>query len=253
MPIPKTTKKRKPARKRGVKGDPAPSLPSLAAVGAGPTLATGAIHVPRENLPWTYCASPIAVQCLRGRIVPRMAKASMVPGLNGNGRHVDGGKGYLAELDSRGYVRIPHTFECIAFGEVRAPGSVEDSTYLTRHRGQHAGHEVDYWTDAWVRPRLLGPMTRWDRDPEGWADFLGRVMELIHPGEIDPAQIEIAVDPLLRRAHQVMHAETPHSRLVLTQLLTHIPAEYVPDDLSDLYRRHHDREQRDHSAKSAPE
>lgn len=205
--------------------EPRVQTPSLAA-GYTPSLSGGVLRVPARRGPWTFMVSPVAVRCYHGQILPRLAKAWHEPGLNGNGRHPGRGEGAIAKFEGSDWRRIPHDIACVAFGENR-PGSVAlESTYLNHHRGRLGKAMVSYYTDAWHRPRSIGPMTTWQFDPDGWADFLARCWETIWPGELDEVQIRLAVDPLVRRFEAASRRDSIPAQQVVEAVLLHLPPKH---------------------------
>ena len=210
---------------------------------AGPSVASfanGPLIVPGSCDAWTWCVSPVALQCHTGRIVPRLAKAWHTPGLGGNGRDLGRGEGFVASLRDRyGYQPVPHDIECVAFGESRTEPA--PSTYLDRYEGVTVNDlPCVYHTDAWHRPRVLGNLTIWDWDAAGWLDFLGRCLRIVTPGDLDPVQIELAMAPLIRSIRRLLDRKDERAAGALEQHLAHLPAEHAPADLQkriDRFRR----------------
>jgi hypothetical protein len=172
--------------------------------------------------------------CRHGKVLPRLAKAWHTPGMNGNGKDPNGhGQGFVASLQDRGWAHIPHDLECEAFGVRRTRSSVPHSTYLDRY--EQATREgfppVVYWADAWHRPRVLGSRTVWDFDETGWLDFLGRCLAFISPGELDPAQIAVAVEPLVSACRALADRPDVRGKRALRDHLRHLPPASVPEDL----------------------
>jgi len=222
---------------------PAGGMISLAGPAIGPSLAGSAVTVPRERLPWTYLVSPIRLRCYRGQILPCLAKASHAPGLNGNARQPGRGEGFIAALVADGWHQVPHGIECVAFGETRTAamcGRAIESTYLTHHRGLLHRRPASYYTDAWHRPRVIGPLTRWSFDEDGWVDFLGRCLKLVWDKPLDEIQIELAVEPVIRRLRTSLGRDTIPCKQAVGACLTHLPAEHVPADLREMYDAHHE-------------
>ena len=199
-----------------------------------PTFSSGILRVPARRGPWTFCVSPVAVRCYRGQILPRLYKAYHESGLNGNGRHKGKGEGAIAAKEANGWIRVPHEIPCVAFGENRPGSAPLESTYLTRHRGRLGKATVDYFTTAWRRPRSIGPMTSWAFDPDGWQDFLARAWKIAWPDELDQVQIELAVNPLLRRFESAVSSNSIPSRQVVEAVLTHLPPEYDTPQIAEL-------------------
>ena len=210
--------------------------PTFARLG-GPTLAKQTLLLRGPRSAWHYCVSPGALQCFRGHIVPRLAKAIMRPGLAGNGRTDTGGHGALSELQTRGYKLVPHDMTVVAWGETRTAQTVKDSTYLVRWDGQTSiGQRVTYWADAWERPRVLGAQTIWERDDEGWLDFLLRCLDLVTPrDELLPEQVEIAIHPIKARLNTLLDREGKRADRLRKEALGHLPLEYWPEDYREQY------------------
>lgn len=186
---------------------------------------------------WTYCASPTELMCAGGKIVPWLAKAWHTPGLNGNGRSLNTGDGFIAALTTKGMREIPHEIECVAFGEVRTVEDYPYSTYIVRHE---AGGKV-WHGDAWHRPRSVGVLTVWDFDAEGWFDFLERCLAYVWPGEdgqpaeLDPVQVEIATLSAIRAIRSGRDRQDPRGQRAVLGNLRNLPKEHAPPDILPLY------------------
>lgn len=213
------------------------SGPSLAGPSlSGGSLANGPLPLPRARDRWTYMVNAGKLHCVRGEIVPSLAKAWHTPGLNGNGAALGRGEGYMASMVADGWTAIPHNFDCVAFGESRASAPL--SAYLDRYEGVAQGRGVVYHSDAWSRPRRIGHLVTWDRDHDGWADFLRRCLALVTPGDLDPMQIAIAVEPLAAGIRGLLDRDDARGRRLLAQHLTHMPTEHCPPDLVEVLEAH---------------
>jgi hypothetical protein len=169
--------------------------------------------------------------CMDGRIVPRLAKAWHTPGLNGNDKGPGHGDGFLMTLSKSGWKPVPHGMTCVAFG-------TERTDYLSRWQGRvgESSSIVDYWTDAWHRPRQIGHLTRWEFDAEGWRDFLSRCLEVVWTGDLDPLQIELATAPVIRTLRSCLGRESIPARQAVAACCRNLPEEHVPADLLEVYR-----------------
>lgn len=207
---------------------------------AGPSavsFAGATMLLPGPRDAWTWCVSPTALQCDHGAIVPRLAKAWHTPGLGGNGRELGRGEGFVAALRDRfGYLPVPHDIECVAYGETRTVAA--PSTYLDRYDGVDVkGRPCVYYTDAWHRPRRLGATTVWDWDADGWRDFLGRCLRLVTPGELDPVQVQIATEPLIRSIRRLLDRKDERAASTMELYLAHLPPDLAPPDLRKRIKR----------------
>ena len=205
--------------------------PSLAgpALARGNTMARAVLQLPGSRDAWTYCVSPTRLQCMDGEILPELAKAWHTPGMNGNGAGAGQGQGFVSNLMAAGYTPIPHDLDCVAFGESRAGAAL--SSYLDRHEGISAGQPVVYHSDAWHRPKQLGHLTSWDFDREGWKAFLRQCLAIVSPDGLVDMQVQIAVNPVLRRIRAAQDREDARGRRMLSQLVNHLPVEFIPADL----------------------
>lgn len=199
---------------------------------AGPSLGSGPLPLPGQRDPWTYMASPTKLRCYRGVILPALAKAWHTPGLHGNGRDWGRGEGYQSNMMGIGFVSVPHDMTCTAFGAVRV--NPEVSAYLDRYQGVAQGRGVTYYSDAWHRPRRIGHLVAWDFDESGWMAFLGECLRTVHPGDLDPVQIEIATAPLITSIRSAQDRSDERGRRTVVELLAHLPPEHTPDDLAAL-------------------
>ncbi len=207
-----------------------PSLagPSLA---RGNTLSRAALQLPGNREAWTYCVSPTRLHCVDGEILPELAKAWHTPGMNGNGAGRGQGQGFVSNLMAVGYTPVPHDIACEAFGASRAGASL--SSYLDRHEGISSGRPVVYHSDAWHRPKQLGHLTSWEFDREGWKVFLRQCLALVSPEGLVELQVQIAVNPVLRRIRAAEDRDDARGRRMLAQLVSHLPPEFVPADLME--------------------
>jgi hypothetical protein len=204
--------------------------PSLA---AGPALTRGAMPLPGQRDPWTYCVSPTRLHCIEGRILPTLAKAWHTPGSNGNSASPDSrGQGFVANLMAVGYTAVPHDIAAVAFGEDRANAQV--STYLDRYEGVSDGRKVVYYSEAWKRPRRIGHLVNWEIDRDGWLDFLQSCLDLVCPDGLIQVQVDLALEPTLRRLRAAQDREDSRGRRMMATLLRHAPTEHLPPDLADL-------------------
>lgn len=204
--------------------------------GSSPALSgSGRITLTRNRDAWTYYCNPMILTCLRGHIVPELAKAFHTPGLNGNGRGPSEGQGWGANLMGEGYVQIPHNFVTTAFG--KPGGDPNYSTYCVRHEMKDAAGRVlfVYHEEVWRRPRVIGNRTIWIGsecfDEEGRLDFLRRCLEYVSPGGLDPAQIEVATAPLIRDIREAMKRGDPRAIAHAKGRIEAIPAEHIPGDI----------------------
>lgn len=209
-----------------------PSLagPSL----AGPSLAgPGRLLLPRHRDRWTYMASPTVLHCIRGKIVPRLAKAWHTPGQGGNGMSYGTGAGYVTGLTQWGYVAVPHNIAVDAFGKSRASAPL--STYLDRHVGATAsGQPVVYHCDAWQRPESIGHLTHWTQDHDGRLAFLVQVRGIIAPSGLLDMQVRLATEPLIKHIRRMMDRSDPASKRETLTALLNLPLEHAPPDLKGL-------------------
>lgn len=207
---------------------PASNGPAL----AQPALARGDdLTLTRSSEAWTYWGNPMVLQCMQGKIVPQLAKALFTPGLNGNGKHRSRGEGWGRSMAEQGYVAIPHDIECVAFGK---PRRGELSNYFERIEA--TGHVLH--VEAWRRPRVIGRQTLWTAagcfDEAGWIDFHVRCMAIVSPGELDEAQIEQAMAPLLREIKEARSRSDDRAKLRLAKLLSNVPLAYAPRDIKSM-------------------
>lgn len=202
------------------------------AFAAGSSFARQDLRLPRQRDAWTYCVSPTRLFCVDGQILPELAKAWHTPGIQGNPAGTNRGQGFVGNMIAQGYQPVPHDLPCQAFGAPRAGSPV--STYLDRYEGVSRGRRVVYYSDAWHRPRQLGHLTSWEHDRAGWLDFLERCLALVSPDGLVDLQVQLAVAPVLRRVRAAQDRDDARGRRMLAQLLSHLPAEHVPDDLRHL-------------------
>lgn len=204
---------------------PAMSTPSLAS--------TGSITLPGSNDPWDYMGNPMALICYHGEIVPSLAKVYRTPGLNGNSGDRSGA-GAVARMSREGYVSVPHDFECIAWGKSREGAAL--STYIDRYEQFNPDGQLlhVYHMEPWRRFRMLGHERITDYDHDGKLDFLKRLMKFISPGELDPAQVEVATRPLFREIRDNARRGTPRGDAHVKTLLVHVPRKYAPPDILAL-------------------
>lgn len=214
-------------------GGTGPSLAGPALAGRQ-ALAQQELRLPGQRDAWTYCVSPTKLQCVSGRILPELAKAWHTPGINGNPAGTNRGAGFISNLVAIGFQPVPHDLDCVAFGESRAGSPV--STYLDRHVGIDGDRRrVVYYSDAWTRPKRIGHLVRWERDHAGWLDFLDQCLALVCPtGELEPLQIELAMEPVIRRIRTAQDREDSRGRRMVDALLAQVPHEHLPPDLADL-------------------
>ena len=214
----------------------APSLagPSLA---GGPSLTRGAMPLPGQRDAWTYCVSPTRLHCIDGLILPTLAKAWHTPGANGNSASPDSrGQGFISNLMGVGYVAVPHDLPAVAFGEDRKTAPV--STYLDRYEGVSHGRGVVYYSEAWRRPKRIGHLVSWEFDREGWLAFLGDCLALVCPDGLVQMQIDLAMQPLVRRLRAAQDREDSRGRRMVATLLDNAPIDHLPADLLDLAAEH---------------
>mgnify|MGYP005628364163 FL=1 len=168
-------------------------------------------------------ASPAVLTCRDGHYVPVLKKAYHKQGLNGNGKDIGRGEGWIMELRRRGFVEIPHDFSTTCFGQSRPPA--QDSSYLTCHRNAR-GQEC--WTDAWEDIRQVGHRVVRDRDDEGRLQFLIDVMAFICPSGLEDWQKEDATKPRRNAInHQLRKQDGGDARLVAAHY-AHLPPEHRP-------------------------
>lgn len=197
---------------------------------AAPSRASSArLTLTHSNVAWTYAVNPMALKCLRGHIVPDLAKVLDTPGLNGNG-HDSSGQGALTRMARDGFVAVPHDIPTVVNGQ---PYSGAESNYLRVNIDHNPDGSIRHklYSEAWKSPRMLGHTTVWDFDEAGWLQFHTDLMEWITPGELDPAQIEVATRPLIRDIRETSQRADPRAAARLQQLLIHMPREHAPDDV----------------------
>jgi hypothetical protein len=210
-----------------------PSQPSGETVPAfaapAPSFSAAQVVFAGSRSAWNYMAHPGRLNCSAGEIVPSLAKAWHTPGVNGNDRNPNAqGAGFVAAMQPKGWIMVPHTIECSAWGASRVGSPY--STYLDRYEDS-LGHVV--WSDAWHRPRSLGEGVEWDFDAEGWLDFLIRVRNQIL-GTLDRHQIERATLPLINAARLLADREDRRSKRLLQLHLVQLPEQHLPPDLAEL-------------------
>lgn len=210
---------------------------------------TGRLTLKAPRGGWTWMASPMVLHCEWGHIVPDLAKAQHVPGLNGNGREQTDGGGMLIELSNDGFQKIEHTFPCIAFGEARPPSVFPEharkdfvSTYIDIYDETDPTGKVlkTYYAETWDRPRVLGGQTIWSHDHAGRFDFLLRVMDQIAPNGLIDAQRDVATRGLLQRIEAARRRDDTGGKMALLKALQHMPAELAPPHVKHLLKEHAD-------------
>ncbi len=188
------------------------------------------ITVPKRREAWTYYVSPSELHCVKGHIVCRLKKAWHIPGMNGNGRNDRLGKGFgTALVTDAGAIRVPHRgLATTVFGK---PYQGPQSNYLRKVESARHGH---HYCEAWSVPRLLGAHTVWDFDHDGWLQFQIDATKLAIPGELDPAQVELATRGLFATIREVSMRDDNRAAIHLTSLLVHVPREHAPADILAL-------------------
>jgi len=178
--------------------------------------------------PYTLFVSPSQLMCKFGRIVGRLSKALHTPGQNGNGK-ATGDTGAGAYLMTQGMTRVPHDFECVAFGKARVIGGNVQSTYLDSYVSTDiSGNRIRRWVDAWHRPVQLGHLTEWEFDEDGYCDFLERCLKIVTPGKISDLQIRIATKSLIKQIEGLTDRDDARSRRMLAVCLLHLPPDLAP-------------------------
>jgi hypothetical protein len=191
------------------------------------------MQLPGQRDPWTYCVSPTRLHCRRGRILPTLAKAWHTPGIHGNSASPDNrGAGFVGNLMTAGYTPVPHDLKAVAFGESRTNAPI--SAYLDRYEGVAHGRRVVYYSDAWHRPRRVGHLTSWEYDEEGWMTFLQSCLDLVAPGGLLGMQVQIAIQPIVRRLRAAQDRDDSRGRRMVRTLLEHAPIDHLPPDLQEL-------------------
>lgn len=235
MATPKTAPE--PTGPSGAATTPTPTAgPPPAAMGTSARGASADLILPRNRPMWTYCASMTELYCLRGRIVPHLAKAWHVAGMNGNGKHTEeGAHGFVTALGLKGMVSIPHNIQTTAWGVTStaqhcySPGGL--SNYIARYENRRG---IVYHSEVWTKFRVLGTETIPETDEEGRLDFLTRCLSYVSPGSLDKAQIELATRGLFRAITSARQRSDERGKMALGKLLVHVPLEFAPRDIRDL-------------------
>ena len=184
--------------------------------------AVGGLRLTKSTPMFTLYASPTITTVSRGVIIPKMARALWVAGMNGNAVRKGQpchGRGWGDYLRGLGYVEIPHDTPVTAYGEARPSAGV--STYIDRHEAN--GHVQHCLT--WRRPVKFGHLTRWTMDHDGYHDFRVAVMRLIHPHDLEPVQIEIATADLLSELNKLADRGDNRALRMIGERLKAIPAD----------------------------
>lgn len=224
--------------------EPRPStVPRMARVSTGgPGFGPRALILPRARGPWTWMVHPAQMECVGGKIVPRLLKATHEPGAFGNppGGGGAAGSGHILHLTQQHWIEVPVQVPAIAWGKDR--GQQEDilSAYLDDWHGvTDKGRPVVYVTDAWERPKSIGGTTIWQRDQQGfieWRESLIKSMNLGlgDDGALSDEQITLAVDFLLSaiRSEAVKPGKMSTERVKM--LVAHLPERYLTDSIRAL-------------------
>ena len=95
-----------------------------------------------------------------------------------------------------------------------------------------------YYSEAWRRPKRIGHLVSWEADREGWLKFLGDCLALVSPNGLVQMQIDLAMQPLVRRLRAAQDREDSRGRRMVATLLDNAPIDHLPPDLLDLAHAH---------------
>lgn len=141
--------------------------------------------------PYLLFCSEDAFQVVGGRLLPAIADVRMRPGVLNVDRW-GGVQGLVGLMTLQRRILIPPDRDVPAWGS-RVRGynrQVEIRTTDAR------GNKMFAYCTIWEKPRLLGSRVIWDRDAEGWVQFLEEVHKDLLGGRIDPAVKQITEAPL---------------------------------------------------------
>lgn len=168
-----------------------------------------------------------------GLILPDLARVEAVPGRFGNASSdtIDPA-GAVANLERLKYRRIPDDLDFVCWGAPRA-GAASGSTYRDYYTSDRIG---GVWAEAWIRPKIVGGVTRWQLDMDGKRAFQAAVLKwMLHGAELDRDLAEAACAPAIEVARAYLNAASnPVTRARLADLVSQLPREFTPPDLAEF-------------------
>lgn len=192
---------------------PLPSSATLPEAGGEPAPIPGASRVevlldlpPAHN--FRYLVNPrrydVFVTSRGPEILPVPSRFEFQPGLAGvvpvRG-HEDGDPTYaLLERAKKGWIEVPDHFPVTAFG-------VPMSRYCQAYRVKTWLHHCEVWT----RPYMVGPVVYWQRDIEGYYQFLRDVQREILP-PLDASVRDLLRSRFLELRRLASVKDTPYTR-----------------------------------------
>lgn len=206
-----------------------------ASPGLGPQRPPTAQQAPGSSLrgwrpSFVFLARLDRLECSGGLVLPDLARVEAVPGRGGNtsADTVDP-SGWVANMERQGYRRVPDDLDFEVWGASRS-GCSSGCTYRDWYETDRV---AGMWSEAWVRPKVLGAVTRWPIDMAGKRSFQSAVLDWLTAGAaLDPDLIEAACAPVIEIARSYLGSTSPVTIGRLRHVVAQIPPENIPSDLA---------------------